>query len=169
MGRSKKERIWPSRTEARARASRGRPMSRTGAMLAFALVMLAFFCGPANAQKRVALLVGNNSYEHVPRLVNAVNDARTLGNTLKGLGFTVVVAENQSRRDLLRALLAFDKSIEPGDTAFFFFSGHGFEIHGQNYLLPTDVPAIKEGEEELLRDSSIPAERIIDRIQARGA
>jgi caspase domain-containing protein len=142
----------------------------TGLCIAFiVLALVASLSGPAQAQKRIALLIGNIAYEHVPRLATAASDARTLGETLKGLGFTVVVAENQSRQDMSRALLAFDKAIEPGDTVFFFFAGHGFEIHGQNYLLPTDVPAVQDGEDELLRDAAVPAERIIDRLQARGA
>ena len=66
-------------------------------------------------------------------------------------------------------LLAFDKAVEPGDIALFFFAGHGFEIRGQNYLLPTDIPEVREGQEELIRDSAFPADRIIDRLQARGA
>jgi hypothetical protein len=145
-------------------------MARTRTALGLAaLAFLAVLTAPAEAQKRVALLIGNNSYQHVPRLATAINDAHVLGETLKRVGFTVVVAENQSLPGFSQALLAFDKAIEPGDTAFFFFAGHGFEVHGQNYLLPIDVPAIKEGEEELLRDASVPAERIIDRLQARGA
>jgi hypothetical protein len=134
-----------------------------------ALAFLASLNGPAWSQKRVALLIGNNAYANVPRLATAVSDARAVGATLKGLGFAVTVSENLSRQDMSRTLLTFDKAIEPGDTALFFFSGHGFEIHGQNYLLPTDVPSVKENEEELLRDASLPVERIIDRLQARGA
>jgi uncharacterized caspase-like protein len=134
-----------------------------------ALALLASLTGPARSQKRIALLIGNNAYTYVPRLATAVGDARAVGATLKGLGFAVTVAENQSRQDMSRTLLGFDKAINPGDTAFFFFAGHGFEIHGQNYLLPTDVPSVKENEEELLRDASLPVERIIDRLQARGA
>jgi hypothetical protein len=133
------------------------------------LALLASLSGPAWSQKRVALLIGNNAYAYVPRLATAVSDARSVAATLKGLGFAVTVAENQSRQDMSRTLLNFDKAIDPGDTAFFFFAGHGFEIHGQNYLLPTDVPSVKENEEELLRDASLPVERIIDRLQARGA
>jgi hypothetical protein len=125
--------------------------------------------GPAKAEKRVALLVGNNGYENVPRLDTAINDARALSETLNKLGFTVFVGENQSRRSMSEAFLAFDQSIELGDTALFFFAGHGFEIHGQNYLLPTDVPAANEGQEELVRDASFAVERIVDRLQARGA
>src|SRR2546429_1321857 len=122
---------------------------------------------PAQAEKRVALVVGNNDYRNVPKLQKAVNDARTMGDTLKQLGFTVMVAENQNRQAFSQTLLAFDKSVEAGDTAFFFYAGHGFEIAGQNFLLPTDVPAATEGQEELVRDASVLADRIIERLQNR--
>src|SRR6201990_1132102 len=120
---------------------------------------------PAQAEKRVALVIGNNDYRNVPKLQKAVNDARTMGDTLKQLGFSVMVAENLNRQQFSQTLLAFDSSVGPGDTAFFFFAGHGFEIAGQNYLLPTDVPAATEGQEELVRDASVLADRIIERLQ----
>ena len=137
-----------------------------------AILALSFVIGialPAQAQKRVALVVGNNAYESIPKLQTAVNDARAVGASLRELGFSVTVAENRSRRAMSEAFLAFDKAIEPGDTALFFFAGHGFEIRGQNYVLPIDVPEAGEGQEELMRDASFLAERIIDRLQARGA
>jgi hypothetical protein len=134
--------------------------------LAAALTALA---GPASAEKRVALVIGNNDYKNVPKLQKAVNDARTMGDTLKQLGFTVMVAENQNRQAFSQSLLAFDKAVEKGDTAFFFYAGHGFEIAGQNFLLPTDVPAATEGQEELVRDASILADRVIERLQNKGA
>ena len=61
-------------------------------------------CGgaPAHAEKRVALVIGNNDYKNVPKLQKAVNDARTMGDTLKQLGFTVMVAENQTPAGLQR-------------------------------------------------------------------
>ncbi|MGY3649198.1 hypothetical protein ACVWW2_004489 [Bradyrhizobium sp. LM4.3] len=130
---------------------------------------LSGFALPAYAGKRVALVVGNNDYRNVPKLLKAVNDARTMGDTLKQLGFSVMVAENQSRQQFSETLLAFDRAIEPGDTAFFFYAGHGFEIAGQNYLLPTDVPAATEGQEELVRDASILADRIVERLQNKKA
>src|SRR5882672_5847929 len=122
---------------------------------------------PALAAKRVALVIGNNDYRNVPKLQKAVNDARTMGDTLKQLGFTVMLAENQNRQQFSQTLLAFDNAVEAGDTAFFFYAGHGFEIAGQNFLLPTDVPAATEGQEELVRDASILADRIIERLQNR--
>jgi len=138
------------------------------AMAGAAAALLAL-AAPAHAEKRVALVIGNNDYKNVPKLQKAVNDARTMGDTLKQLGFTVMVAENQTRQAFSQSLLAFDKAVDKGDTAFFFYAGHGFEIAGQNFLLPTDVPAATEGQEELVRDASILADRVIERLQNKGA
>jgi hypothetical protein len=128
---------------------------------------LLALAGPAEAARRVALVIGNNDYKNVPKLQKAVNDARTIGETLKQLGFSVMLAENQNRQAFSETLLAFDQAVEAGDTAFFFYAGHGFEIAGQNFLLPTDVPAATEGQEELVRDASVLADRIIERLQNR--
>ena len=132
------------------------------AVVAFIVAVAA----PAHA-KRVALVIGNNDYKNVPKLQKAVNDARTMGDTLRQLGFEVMVAENQNRQQFSQSLLAFDNAVGPDDTAFFFYAGHGFEIAGQNYLLPTDVPAASEGQEELVRDASVLADRIVERLQNR--
>jgi hypothetical protein len=146
-----------------------------GLWLRFGLAALSLLgpllavAAPAQAAKRVALVVGNNDYKNVPRLQKAVNDARVMGETLKQLGFSVMLAENQTRQAFSETLLAFDQAVEPGDTAFFFYAGHGFEIAGQNFLLPIDVPAATEGQEELVRDASVLADRIIERLQNRKA
>src|ERR1700759_5805188 len=130
-------------------------------LIAFSMAPIA----PAVAAKRVALVIGNNDYKNVPKLQKAVNDARTMGDTLRQLGFTVMVAENQTRQAFSESLLAFDKALAPGDPAFFFYACHGFELAGQNFLLPTDVPAAGEGQEELVRDASVLADRIVERLQ----
>src|ERR1700755_2248115 len=139
----------------------------SGLALTGIVMALTALAAPAHAQKRVALVIGNNDYRNVPKLQKAVNDARTMGDTLKQLGFTVMVAENQNRQAFSQTLLAFDNAVEAGDTAFFFYAGHGFEIAGQNFLLPTDVPAATEGQEELVRDASVLADRVIERLQNR--
>src|ERR1700709_428485 len=95
--------------------------------IAAALVTMA---APAQAEKGVALVIGNNDYKNIPKLQKAVNDARTMGDTLKQLGFSVMVAENQTRQAFSQSLLAFDKAVDKGDTAFFFYAGHGFAIAG---------------------------------------
>src|SRR5215469_4168073 len=109
-------------------------MRKSSLALGLAALVLGLMSQPALAQKRVALLVGNNAYQNVPVLRTAVNDAHALAEVLRKLNFSVVIAENQSRRAMSEQLLAFDKAIEPGDMALFFFAGHGFEIHGENFL-----------------------------------
>src|SRR5262245_46059625 len=79
-----------------------------GILAALAIaVSLTALAAPAQAEKRVALVVGNNDYKNVPKLLKAVNDARTMGDTLKQLGFSVMVAENQNRQQFSETLLAF--------------------------------------------------------------
>src|SRR5437868_2678233 len=144
----------------------GKLVSLKFATVALLMAPLLALAAPAHAEKRVALVIGNNDYRNVAKLQKAVNDARTMGEALKQLGFSVMVAENQNRAQFSQSLLAFDNAVGPGDTAFFFYAGHGFEIAGQNYLLPTDVPAATEGQEELVRDASVLADRIVERLRS---
>jgi hypothetical protein len=134
-----------------------------------ALPIIAGAVGPSFAEQRLALVIGNDHYQNVPQLQKAVNDARTIGQTLKGLGFTVTVSEDLTQRRMSEQLVTFATSIKPGDIVLFFFSGHGFEMKGENLLLPVDVPPAMEGQDELVRDASFPAQRIIDQLQQRGA
>ena len=122
---------------------------------------------PAAAQKRVALVIGNDSYTNVTPLRKAANDADRMAKTLKGLGFQVISATNQDRRGMSNSLSAFERALGEGDTAFFFFAGHGFQIKGENYLLPTDVPLALAGEEEKVHENAFLARRIMERIRKR--
>jgi TPR repeat protein len=124
---------------------------------------------PAAAAKRVALVVGNNSYENLPDLQKAVNDARAVSGALGELGFQVDTAENITRREMNRRLADLELAISPGDEVFFFFAGHGVAIGPANYLIPVDMPQPREGEESLVTDEAQAVDTIIRRIQSRGA
>lgn len=124
---------------------------------------------PALAERRLALIVGNNTYDEVTGLKKAVSDAHAMADALRPLGFEVAVVDNASRSAMSRGLVDFERRLQPGDTALFYFAGHGVEIRGENYLLPTDVPNAGEGEEGLVRDTAFAARDIISRIQNRGA
>jgi tetratricopeptide (TPR) repeat protein len=118
---------------------------------------------------RIALVIGNDRYEQVPSLQKAVNDARAIGAALEQIGFTVIRAENANRRTMNQRLVEFSNRVNRGDTAFFYFAGHGVEIKSVNYLLPTDTPTAVEGEEALITSEGIAADGIIDLLQGRGA
>ncbi len=123
----------------------------------------------AQAAKRVALVVGNDNYTEIPKLNAAVNDARAIRAALAARGFDVVLVENGSKLQISRALSAVEGKIEPGDAVVFHFAGHGFEIDGQNWLLPVDVPEARDGEASLVKDQSFNAADVIDRLRAKGA
>ncbi|MBP0580847.1 caspase family protein [Labrys sp. LIt4] len=133
-------------------------------------VLLAFGSGmtPASA-KLLALIVGNNTYQEVPPLQTAVNDAQAMREALQRAGFAVTLVENGTKRQISRAMATVEGAISPGDTVLFHYSGHGVEIDGQNWLLPVDIPTAKEGEAGLIKDESFNAADIIDRFRARGA
>src|SRR5688572_12948691 len=104
-----------------------------------------FSAGPAFAEKRVALVIGNDRYPNLPperQLLKAVNDAEAVGDTLGRLGFEVVRGANLGRQDMIDKLSELTARLEAGDTAFFFFAGHGVAIGGVNYLVPSDVPRV---------------------------
>ena len=92
-----------------------------------------------------------------------------MAKTLKGLGFQVISATNQDRRGMSNSLSAFERALGEGDTAFFFFAGHGFQIKGENYLLPTDVPLALDGEEEKVHENAFLARRIMERDPGKGS
>lgn len=89
--------------------------------------------------RRVALVIGNARYVQVPALGNAVNDARLIADRLEGLGFEVMFRTDLTRRGFLDTMTEFRETVEGADTGLFFFAGHGVQLRGTNYLLPTDV------------------------------
>ena len=123
------------------------------------------FCGlhPAFAERRVALVIGNSEYQNVARLPNPVNDSAAIAETLKSAGFDVV----ESKRDLKasemrRALRDFSDTARDADIAIVFFAGHGMEIDGANYLIPTD--AVLERDIDAF-DEAIPLDRALTVIE----
>ena len=95
---------------------------------------------PAWATKRVALVVGNSSYQNAPPLPNPANDAAAIAATLKGAGFDVVDSRhNLSSSEMRQALRDFADQARDADIALVYYAGHGIEIDGTNYLIPTDA------------------------------
>src|SRR5262245_40170789 len=98
----------------------------------------------AQAEKRIALLIGNKDYKAgVGSLTNPLNDIRIIGNALRSIGFEVLKpVENGQRSAILIAIHAFAaklKAAGPDAVGFLYYSGHGIASAGENYLIPTDV------------------------------
>jgi uncharacterized caspase-like protein len=108
----------------------------------------------ADVGQRYALVIGNSSYRHATTLLNPVNDSRALCAALKDLRFKTSCHENlPDRRKLREAVRAFTQQLKPEDVALFYFAGHGVEVDGENYLIPTeaDMPERSYVEDEALR------------------
>ena len=117
-------------------------------LVVFFAVLLCGMCA-ADEVKRVALVVGNGAYEHAPKLRNPKNDAEEISGRLKSLGFEVIGGTDLDRRALVEAVIKFGRAAEQADVVLFFYAGHGLQVHGQNYLIPTDALIESESEIEL--------------------
>ena len=117
--------------------------------------------GDAVTETRVALVIGNGAYV-VGRLNNPVLDARAMAATLTGLGFEVLAHENLSYRDMRRAVAEFGERIANGGVGLFYYSGHGVQMNGKNYLVPVDAD-IKN--ERYVAAESIDADSVLIQMQ----
>lgn len=133
------------------------------------LILFSAFACPAEAARKLALVIGINNYKEVPKLEKAVGDAEAIGHALSGLGFQVTTALDMDRRNLNLALSKLYASIEPGDTVLVHYSGHGIQIENDNYLLPADVPAPEDGNAELLKSESLRLLTLVDTLNQKGA
>jgi tetratricopeptide (TPR) repeat protein len=92
------------------------------------------------AGRRIALVIGNAAYAAAPPLTNPPRDADLLAATLQKTGFeTVRRISNLGREKFVEALQAFARDARQADWAVIYFAGHGIEIGGTNYLIPTDA------------------------------
>ena len=102
------------------------------ACLIFALV------SPAQAERRIALVIGNAAYKEGP-LRNSVNDADDMAAALRRQGFEVILRENASLAQMEAAVDEFWQRLKQGGTGLFYFAGHGLQVNGRNYLVPVDA------------------------------
>lgn len=126
-----------------------------------ALLIIAFVgaADAAWAEKRVALVIGNNDYQNFGALTNPVNDAENLKNALQSINFDVVFFKNTTLRQFYQALKEFNKRAKDADVAIVYYAGHAVQFHGRNYLIQVDDEA------ETLDDiniGSIPVEKVMD-------
>jgi len=139
-------------------------------------VVMAASCASAEpaAKPRVALVIGNAKYEAAAGpLRNAVNDAKAVSKTLRGLGFFVTEEHNVSRDELFEAVAGFREKIKEAEVALFYYAGHGVSVAGSNYLIPIKSGyAPGAGDETALRmlaeTKLFNAEQVVAEMSAGG-
>lgn len=111
---------------------------------------------------RIALVIGNNDYKYVDQLKNAVTDAQSMQQMLEQLGFKVVYVANGDRHQMYDGLDEFVGLVSPDADALVYYSGHGVQIDGTNYLVPTDLEA--RNENDIKHDGIDLQQEVVDRI-----
>ena len=128
------------------------------------LVMLALMISSANAEKRVALVIGNGAYKNAPQLLNPPNDASDVAASLGRSGFDVIFETNLDQIGMQDASIRFSREARTADVALFYYSGHALQFAGTNYLAPVD--AILRDEADLKRMARVD-EILADLQQAK--
>ena len=102
---------------------------------------LAVQSAPPQTSRRnaYALVIGNAAYPGSGRLDNPVNDANAISQKLRSMGFTVTTVTDANRQKLVQSMAQFRRTAAAADISLLFYSGHGVQIFGTNYMLPTDV------------------------------
>src|ERR1700687_6300426 len=120
-----------------------------GALAAVIALLPLLLAGPATAEKRIALVVGNSAYQNIARLDNPRNDATLMAETLAGLGFTLIGGHAQLDLDktaMDAAVQSFGRQVQGADVALFYYAGHGVQVSGANYLVPVSANPTREAD-----------------------
>ncbi len=109
-------------------------------ILLSALVFLSASDMAMAKQSKIALVIGNKSYKDIP-LKNSVNDAQDMKTALEKAGFTVIYAAdaNQKKMDEAREKFVDALALNKDAIGLFYYSGHGVQADGINYLIPIDA------------------------------
>ena len=146
--------------------TRGRAVARlalAGASLALAGMAAANEPAPASG---IALVIGNDRYEHIPPLANPVQDARAMAALLRDFGFRVYDGYDLDRQGFEALMRTALLNADPDEEVLFFFAGHGIQIGQRNYLLPVD--ARFESVNDLPR-FSITLDRVVEVLAAQSS
>jgi uncharacterized caspase-like protein len=124
-----------------------------------ALAVLATFAAAPLEARRLALVVGNDSYRNVTGLRNARSDARAIAAELRKSDFDVTEKYDLTQKQMEAVLREFKGRLAGGDDVVFYFSGHGVQFAGTNYLLPVDITADSEAQ---VADDAVALNRVLD-------
>ncbi|CCD91873.1 conserved exported hypothetical protein [Bradyrhizobium sp. ORS 375] len=93
-------------------------------------------------EPRVALVIGNGSYQNAPPLENPDNDAHAVSKLLNSAGFEVITATDLTQNEMLKVVQDFSSRVAahgPNAVAMVYYAGHGVQLAGENYLIPIDA------------------------------
>jgi len=137
-------------------------MRRWLSALMFVLAWLAM-SDLAQAERRIALVIGNGAYASVANLPNPPRDATAIGELFKAAGFDDVVVRTDLGNAAMRAeLREFARGAVGADIAVVFYAGHGLEVGGHNYLIPVDAKLEYDTDVE---DEAVDLDRVLQQLE----
>ena len=143
-------------------------MRRTPLLLLLPLLLLAILllglAAPAQAERRLALVIGNGAYPTAP-LKNPVNDATDMAAALARLGFEVMLLKDASMQQMETAVREFGLRLRQGGMGLFYYAGHGVQVAGNNYLVP--VNAVIQSESDV-RFGCLDAGLVLGKVEDAG-
>ncbi|WP_426413337.1 caspase family protein [Bradyrhizobium ganzhouense] len=126
-------------------------------------VSIWLMCGTAHAERRIALVIGNSAYKSVPKLSNPANDAALVGGMFKKAGFDWIdIRTDLNASEMRKALRDFGGRVRDAEVAVIYYAGHGMELDGTNYLIPTD--AALETDSDVL-DEAVALDRALFAVE----
>jgi uncharacterized caspase-like protein len=122
---------------------------------------------PAEIRNKVALIVGNSAYADAVPLPNTANDANDMCAAFRKLGFEVICKiDIATKREFKDAIFEFTGKVNPDTVAVFYFAGHGVQIDGVNYLVPTRAALRTKSD---IEDESVQVNYLMSELDARKA
>ncbi|MBC7797327.1 MAG: caspase family protein [Pyrinomonadaceae bacterium] len=117
-------------------------------------------------QKKLALVIGNGSYQFATKLNNPISDANDMTETLKGLGFQVISGTNQTLPQMRKMVRDFGSQLKSnGGVGLFYYAGHGVQVGGSNYLVPVEANIVSEIETQ---DVALDLNSVLRQMDAAG-
>jgi hypothetical protein len=129
-------------------------------------IVLAVVCVTGSAvaaPDRVALVIGNGAYTNATKLPNPSNDATAISQALRRIGFDVVEGRDLSKRSMEEKIIEFGRKLDNASVALFFYAGHGLQVGGRNYLVPTDATLERAGD---LSFETIDVSQVLAQMEA---
>lgn len=128
----------------------------------FIVMAILVVCGSAHAGNRVALVIGNSNYQHVPKLPNPTNDSSVMALKLSQLGFEVVEGVDLDFFAMRNTIQKFIRKLDGADIAVFFYAGHGLQVNGRNYMAPIDASLRKPSD---LSFETLPFDLVLSEME----
>ena len=122
---------------------------------------------PANG-KRLALVVGNAAYVQRP-LSNPVNDARAMAQVLRECGFEVLTGFDLSKAELEQKILQFGEKLKASQgVGLFYYSGHGIQVDGENFLIPVEFDINRVPDRRLTKNHATNVDEVLAYMDLAG-